>query len=164
MELTPLGVLVQTNFGGVLEIDGVHVGKKLGRYPYRDLIESDADGSCMIVIITDAPLDARNLKRLAKRGIMGMAKTGGIASNGSGDYVIACSTAKENLIEYSDSNLFHENRVLRNDAMTPLFMAAIEATEEAIINSLFAAETMTGRNGLEVKAIPVQQILELMVK
>ena len=159
-----IGVLVQTNFGGVLEIDGVPVGKELDKYPYRNLIEMDADGSCMIVVITDAPLDARNLKRLAKRGIMGLAKTGGIASNGSGDYVIACSTAKENLIAYSDSTMFHVNRVLRNDAMTPLFMATIEATEEAIINSLFTAETMTGRDGYEVKAIPVKHIMELMDK
>ena len=159
-----LGVLVQTNFGGVLEIDGVPVGKELNKYPYRNLIETDADGSCMIVIITDAPLDAKNLKRLAKRGIMGLAKTGGIASNGSGDYVIACSNAKENLIGYSDSTIFHTIRVLRNDALTPLFMAAIEATEEAIINSLFAAKTMTGKDGREVKAIPLKQILELMGK
>ena len=159
-----IGVLVQTNFGGVLAIDGVPVGKELDQYPYRNLIEMDADGSCMIVVITDAPLDARNLKRLAKRGIMGLAKTGGIASNGSGDYVIACSTAKENLIAYSDSTMFHVNRVLRNDAMTPLFMATIEATEEAIINSLFTAETMTGRDGYEVKAIPVKHIMELMDK
>ncbi len=159
-----IGVLVQTNFGGVMTIDGVPVGKELDQYPYRNLIEMDADGSCMIVVITDAPLDARNLKRLAKRGIMGLAKTGGIASNGSGDYVIACSTAKENLIAYSDSTMFHVNRVLRNDAMTPLFMATIEATEEAIINSLFTAEPMTGRDGYDVKAIPVKHIMELMDK
>jgi D-aminopeptidase len=159
-----IGVLVQTNFGGVLQIDGVQVGKELNQYPYRDPIEMDADGSCMIVVITDAPLDARNLKRLAKRGIMGLAKTGGIASNGSGDYVIACSTAKENLISHSDSIIFQVNRVLRNDAVTPLFMAAIEATEEAIINSLFAAKTMTGRDGHEVKAIPVRHMMELMEK
>lgn len=159
-----IGVLVQTNFGGVLEIDGIRVGKQLNQYPYRNPIEMDADGSCMIVVMTDAPLDARNLKRLAKRCIMGLAKTGGIASNGSGDFVIACSIAEENLINYSDSSIFHINRVLRNDAMTPLFMAAIEATEEAIINSLFAAKTMTGKEGREVKAIPLEQILELIEK
>ena len=159
-----IGVLVQTNFGGVLIIDGIPVGKKLNKYPYRNRIEKDADGSCMIVVMTDAPLDARNLKRLAKRGIMGMAKTGGIASNGSGDYVIACSTAEENLVGYSDSTNFHVNKVLRNDAMTPLFMAAIEATEEAIINSLVAAKTMTGKDGREVKVIPLEQILEFMEK
>jgi D-aminopeptidase len=159
-----MGVLVQTNFGGVLEIEGVPVGKKLNNYPYRNLIESDADGSCMIVIITDAPMDARNLKRLAKRGIMGLAKTGGIASNGSGDYVIACSTAEENLIPYAAPTIYQVKKVLRNDAVTPLFMAAIEATEEAIINSLFAAKTMTGKDGREVKSIPLKQILELMGK
>ncbi len=159
-----IGVLVQTNFGGMLEIDGVSVGKELKHYPYRNLIEMDADGSCMIVVITDAPLDARNLKRLAKRGFMGLAKTGGIASNGSGDYVIACSTAEDNLVRYSDSTIFQVQKVLRNDAMTPIFMAAIEATEEAIINSLFAAKTMTGKDGREVKAIPLEQILDLMQK
>ena len=118
----------------------------------------------MIVIITDAPLDAKNLKRLAKRGIMGMAKTGGTASNGSGDYVIACSVADDILIRHADTTQFRMNRVLRNDAMTPLFMAAIEATEEAIINSLFAAETMTGKDSFEVKAIPVNRILKLLNK
>lgn len=159
-----IGVLVQTNFGGILEIEGFPVGKKLNNYPYRNLIESDADGSCMIVIITNAPLDARNLKRLAKRGIMGLAKTGGIASNGSGDYVIACSTAEINLIPYSAPGIYQLKKELRNDAVTPLFMAAIEATEEAIINSLFAAKTMTGKDGREVKAIPLKQILELMGK
>ena len=159
-----IGVLVQTNFGGLLQINGVSVGKALGKYPYRDQIEKGNDGSCMIVLITDAPLDARNLKRLGKRCIMGMARTGGMASNGSGDYVIACSVAEDNLIPHTDSTLFHVNRILRNDAMTPLFMAAIEATEEAIINSLFAAERMTGKDGLEVKPIPVNQILDLMNK
>jgi len=159
-----VGVLVQTNFGGVLEINGVHIGKELNKYPYRNLIESDADGSCMIVVMTDAPLDARNLKRLAKRGIMGMAKTGGIASNGSGDYVIACSTAEENLVRYADSTTVRVNKTLRNDAMTPLFMATIEATEEAIINSLFAAKTMTGKDKREIQSIPLEEILKLMGK
>jgi D-aminopeptidase len=157
-----IGVLVQTNFGGLLQINGVSVGKALGRFPYRDLIEEAYDGSCMIVVITDAPLDARNLKRLAKRCIMGMARTGGMAANGSGDYVIACSVTGENLIPHADSSLFRVNRILRNEAMTPLFMAAMEATEEAIINSLFAAESMTGKDGLEIQAIPVNRILELL--
>ena len=159
-----VGVLVQTNFGGVLQINGIPVGKELNNYPFKDHIDTDADGSCMMVVITDAPLDARNLKRMAKRGIMGLAKTGGIASNGSGDYVIACSTAKGNLIQYADTSRFCGSHVLRNDAMTPLFMATIEAVEEAIINSLFAAKTMTGRDGHEAKAIPVERILELMNK
>jgi len=159
-----IGVLVQTNFGGVLEIDGIPVGKELNHYPYRNLFEMDADGSCMIVVFTDAPLDARNLKRLAKRGFMGLAKTGGIASNGSGDYVIACSTAEENLVQYSDSSIFQVKKVLRNDAMTPLFLAAIEATEEAIINSLFAAKSMTGNSGHEIRALPLEQVFEIMGK
>ncbi len=159
-----VGVLVQTNFGGVLEIDGIKVGKELKRYPYRDPVDMDADGSCMIVAITDAPLDARNLKRLAKRGILGMARTGGIASNGSGDYVIACSTAEENFVPYSDPAGSQVTRVLLNEVMTPLFMAVIEATEEAIINSLFAAESMTGKDGQKVEALPVRDILELRNK
>ena len=159
-----IGVLVQTNFGGVLEIDGVTVGKTLGTYPYRDHLEMDADGSCMMVIITDAPMGARNLIRLARRGMLGMAKTGGIASNGSGDYVIACSIAKENLIPHADSARYQDTRVLRNDAMTPLFMAAIEATEEAIINSLFAAESMTGKDSIRVEAIPLDEILDILNK
>jgi D-aminopeptidase len=157
-----VGVLVQTNFGGVLEINGVHVGKELNNYPYRDLLSEEADGSCMIVVITNAPLCARNLERLAKRAIMGMAKTGGIASNGSGDYVIAMSTASENLIAHSDESMLYRSAVLRNEDMTPLFLAVIEATEEAIINSLFAAETMTGRNGHSVTKLPVERVMEVM--
>lgn len=158
-----VGVLVQTNFGGILQIDGVPIGEELQRYPFRDQIES-ADGSCMIVVFTDAPLDARNLQRLAKRAIMGLAKTGGIASNGSGDYVIAVSTAPEVRIPHSDESIYLEQKVLRNDDMTPLFLATIEATEEAILNSLFQAETMTGREGHTIKALPVEQILKIMKK
>ena len=105
-----VGVLVQTNFGGVLEINGVPIAKELQNYPYRDKILNDADGSCMIVVITDAPLNARNLERLAKRAMLGLAKTGGIASNGSGDYVIALSTAKENLIPYQSESMFNEKK------------------------------------------------------
>jgi D-aminopeptidase len=159
-----VGVLVQTNFGGILEINGIKVGKELKRYPYQQLIQMDADGSCMIVVLTDAPLDARNLKRLAQRGMMGLARTGGIASNGSGDYVIACSTAEENFIPYSDTSHTQMVRVVRNENMTPLFLAVIEATEEAIVNSMLAAVSMTGRDGHEVKAVPVPEILELMGK
>ena len=118
----------------------------------------------MMVVITDAPLDSRNLERLGKRAIMGLAKTGGIASNGSGDYVIAVSTAKENLIPYSSDSAFNETKVLRNDAISPLFLATIEATEEAILNSLFAAETMTGKDGREIKSIPIDEILKIMKK
>ena len=159
-----VGVLVQTNFGGVLEINGVPIGEELNNYPYRDKIHDEADGSCMIIVITDAPLNARNLERLAKRAMFGLAKTGGIASNGSGDYVIACSTAENNLITDSDESLLYKSEVLRNEDVTPLFIAVIEATEEAIINSLFAAETMTGRDGHQIQALPVEKVIEIMKK
>ena len=159
-----VGVLVQTNFGGVLTIDGVPVGEELGSYPYRDRIEGDADGSCMIVVITDAPVCARNLERMARRAMMGLARTGGIASNGSGDYVIALSVAEENLIADTYPSPLYKSEVLRNEKMTPLFLATIEATEEAIINSLFAAETMTGRDGQRVEALPVEEVMEIMRK
>jgi D-aminopeptidase len=150
-----VGVLVQTNFGGVLEINGVPIGAELNNYP---------DGSCMIVIITNAPLCARNLERLAKRAIMGLAKTGGIASNGSGDYVIALSTVKNNLIADSEESLFYKSQVLRNEDITPLFLATIEATEEAIINSLFAAKTMIGIDGHKATSIPVDKVIDIMKK
>lgn len=159
-----VGVLVQTNFGGVLEINGVPIGKELGRFPFRNEILNDVDGSCMIVVITDAPLDSRNLERLAKRAIMGLAKTGGIASNGSGDYVIALSTAKQNFIDDSDASKLYKTEVLKNEDMSPLFMATIEATEEAIINSLFAAKTMTGYEGHKIESIPVDEVLDIMKK
>ena len=157
-----VGVLVQSNFGGVLEINGAPIAKELDNYPSQ--FKYDADGSCMMVVITDALLESRNLERLAKRAIMGLAKTGGIASNGSGDYVIAVSTAEENRIPYSSDSLFNETKVLRNEATTPLFLAAIEATEEAILNSLFAAETMTGRDGHTIPAIPIEKVLEILRK
>ena len=157
-----LGVLVQTNFGGVLEINGVPIAKELGDYPYKEQIRNQADGSCMIVVMTDAPLDARNLKRLAKRAMLGLAKTGGIASNGSGDYVIAISTAPNNRIPHKAESISQQQEVLRNEAMTPLFMAMIEATEEAILNSLFAARSMKGRNGHLIEALPLQKVLEIM--
>ena len=157
-----VGVLVQSNFGGVFEINGVPVAKELNNYPSQ--FKYDVDGSCMMVVITNAPLDSRNLERLAKRAIMGLAKTGGIASNGSGDYVIAISTAKENLIPYSRNSLFNETKILRNEVTTPLFLATIEATEEAILNSIFAAETMTGRDGHNITSIPIVKVLEIMRK
>lgn len=155
-----VGVLVQTNFGGVFELNGVPIAKALDNYPRS--YTYDVDGSCMIIVMTDAPLSPRNLERLAKRAIMGLAKTGGIASNGSGDYVIAVSTAKENLVPHQSKSLFQENKELKNDAMSPLFLATIEATEEAILNSLFAAESMAGRDGHEIKALPIEQVLEIM--
>ncbi len=157
-----VGVLVQTNFGGVLEINGVPIDKELDRYPKYSHYEGD--GSCMIVVITDAPLDSRNLERLAKRAMLGLAKTGGIASNGSGDFVIAVSTAKDNLIPDKSESSFNTIKVLRNQDTTSLFLATIEATEEAILNSLFTAETMTGHNGHTITSIPTKTIIEIMKK
>lgn len=155
-----VGVLVQSNFGGVLKIAGVDVGKQLGQY--SDSFKYSPDGSCMMVVMTDAPLDARNLERLAKRAMLGLARTGGIASNGSGDYVIAVSTAKACRIPYRSENRIQTIPTLRNSSMTPLFLATIEATEEAILNSLFAAKTMTGRNGHTIEALPKKKALELL--
>ncbi|MBT8235472.1 MAG: P1 family peptidase [Bacteroidia bacterium] len=157
-----IGVLVQTNFGGVFELNGVPIAKELDNYPRQ--FTYDVDGSCMIVVATDAPILSRNLERLAKRAVMGLAKTGGIASNGSGDYVIAFSTAKENRIPYLSDKKTNSQEILRNEAMTPLFLATIEATEEAILNSLFAAETMKGRDGHEMKALPIEKVLQIMKK
>lgn len=157
-----VGVLVQTNFGGVFELNGVPIAKELKNYSKK--FTYDVDGSCMIVVMTDAPLDARNLERLAKRAILGLGKTGGIASNGSGDYVIAVSNAKENFVPYESESLFNDGKQLRNEVMSPLFLAVIEATEEAILNSLFAAEDMVGINGHEIQALPIDKIMEIMKK
>ncbi len=169
-----VGVLVQTNFGGVLSMVGAPVGMELGKYQFRDQLEGAhararmpqnrefrdvADGSCMIVIATDAPVEARNLKRLAARAIMGMARTGASGSNGSGDYVIAFSAASELWSRPGDENKARQVTVLGNEAMSPLFLAAIEATEEAIYNSLLKATTVTG-NGHTVEAIPVERVRE----
>lgn len=153
-----VGVLVQTNYGGVLEIAGVQVGQILGKYDYSKNVMQDVDGSCMMVVITDAPLTSRNLERLAKRAVMGLAKTGGIASNGSGDYVIAISTAKENLVD--DNSDFYMPKELNNEDVSPLFLATIEATEEALLNSLFAARTTKGFNGKVVERLPVGKIID----
>jgi len=158
-----VGVLVQTNFGGVLTIDGVPVGEELKKYYLRNELDEKADGSCMIVVATDAPLDARNLERLAKRAFMGLARTGGIASNGSGDYVIAFSTDSSLRIPYNGNGKLTQT-LLDNEAVSPLFMAAIEATEEAIINSLMAAETMKGKGGRTVEALPADKLKEILLK
>ena len=157
-----IGVLVQTNYGGILEIDGVQVGQRLHKHDFINHVRKseNVDGSCMMVVITDAPLDARNLERVAKRAMMGMAKTGGIASNGSGDYVIALSVAPDNLI--SDNAKMVTSTVLANGEMSSIFAATIEATAEALWNSLFMADPMTGRNGNHVDALPVEQVLEML--
>lgn len=159
-----IGVLVQTNFGGVLQIDGIPVGKELGKYYLKGKLDNSADGSCMIVVATDAPLSARNLKRLAKRAMLGLAKTGGISSNGSGDYVIAFSTAKSLRIPARPQQPLRTVKQLWNANMSPLFMAVIEATEEAILNSLFAANTVTGRNGHTVEKLPLEKVKQILKK
>lgn len=158
-----VGVLVQTNFGGVLQIDGVPIDEEMNKYYLKDQL-TGVDGSCMIVVATDAPVDERNLERMAKRAIMGLAKTGGIASNGSGDYVIAFSANPTVRIPHSSKEKTDTFAFLRNDEMSPLFMATIEATEEAIINSLFKAETMTGKDNRKMEALPVDEVLKIMKK
>jgi D-aminopeptidase len=149
-----VGVLVQSNYGGVLTIMGAPVGKELGQYYLQDVVadaeEQSPDGSIMIVVATDAPLASRNVKRLARRALAGLARTGSSMSNGSGDYVIAFSTVAGGLKEE-----------VRNDDMSPLFQAVIEATEEAIYNSLFAATTVKGHRGT-ADALPHEQTLEIL--
>lgn len=157
-----VGALVQTNFGGVLEVAGAPVGVELGQYSFKAKLDKSGDGSCMMVVATDAPLDARNLKRLAKRALLGLGKTGGIMSNGSGDYVIAFSTAYQ--IPHSIEATTDTLTLLRNDAISPLFLAAIEATEEAILNSLFMAESTTGFKNHVVEKLPVNKVLTILKK
>src|SRR5712692_10032854 len=183
-----VGVLVQTNFGGILTINGAPVGRELGRYFLKDELERAqnksglvmdprasqskpiagpnlADGSVIIVIATDAPIDHRNLQRLAARSMMGLARTGAAGSNGSGDYAIAFSTAPELRIRTTAIDPKSKSTValLSNEAMSPLFLAVIEATEEAIYNSLFAATTTSGR-GHTVEALPLDRTLEILRK
>ena len=165
-----VGVLVQTNYGGVLTINGAPVGRELGRYYLKEQLTSPAppqdgaDGSVIIVIATDAPLDARNLSRLGARAMMGLARTGAAATNGSGDYAIAFSTSTDVRIRPVNQNERHRNlKTLVNDATSPLFLAVIEATEEAIYNSLFRATTVTGK-GRTVEALPLDRTLEILKK
>ena len=159
-----IGVLVQTNFGGVLQIDGVPVGEIMGKFSFSNQLLNNVDGSCMIIVATDAPLDYRNLMRMAKRAMLGLGKTGGIASNGSGDYVIAFSTAEDLRVPHNNSKRIINSSNINNDDTSPLFMAAIEATEEAILNSLFAATSITGKNGNTAERIPLDIILPILKK
>ncbi|BFG70989.1 P1 family peptidase [Sediminibacterium sp. KACHI17] len=159
-----VGVLVQTNFGGVLEINGVPVGQALGQFSFSRELSKKSDGSCMIVVATDAPLDGRNLERLAKRAFMALAKTGGVASNGSGDYVIAFSTDSSLRIPHVARTKTLSTSLLVNDAVTPLFLAAIEATEEAVLNSLFMSTTMKGKDNREIPGLPVEKVKEILRK
>ncbi len=155
-----VGVLVQTNFGRDLHIEGVPVGRLLKNHALNAKPDEIAGGSRMIVVATDAPLDSRNLKRLAARAMLGFGKTGGVSSNGSGDYVIAFSTAKTLRIKHGSG--FTGGKVLANNKMTPLFQAVIDATQEAIINSLFAARTTTGFKGHKARALPVERAMEVI--
>jgi D-aminopeptidase len=159
-----VGVLVQTNFGGILQVLGAPVGRELGQYAFKREAESPGergDGSCVMVIATDAPLSDRNLERLAARAIMGLARTGSSASNGSGDYVIAFSTNEKVRRAFNATRLTTEE--LANEQMSGLFEAAVEATEEAIYNSLFQATTTTA-NGRTIQAIPLDKVRSVLEK
>jgi D-aminopeptidase len=142
-----VGVLVQTNYGGMLTIVGAPVGRELGQRSLQGQLNT-GKGSVMVVLATDAPVDARNLKRLAARAMLGLGRTGAAGSNGSGDYAIAFSTS-------------HSPNLLSNDAMSPLFVCAIEATEEAVYNSLFRATTTTSR-GHTVEALPIDKTMDIL--
>ena len=160
-----VGVLVQTNFGGIMTINGAPVGRELGTYSFRNQVsqsdDSDReDGSIMIVVATDAPLTARNLDRLGLRSIMGLSRTGSFASNGSGDYVIAFSTNTA-VRKPRTSNEPVSTQVLVNDSMSPLFAATAEATEEAIYNAIFKATTVSSARG-ELQAIPMDSLIQLL--
>lgn len=155
-----VGVLVQTNFGGVLTIGGLPIGRLLGERPGQEA--SPGDGSCMIVVATDAPLDARNLERLAKRALLGIARTGGYFSNGSGDYAIAFSAAPGARLAHRAQERTRTVTLLRDENMSPLFQAAAEAAEEAILNSLFKAVRTEGRDGRVAEALPLDRLRELL--
>nr|WP_290876068.1 P1 family peptidase [Gracilimonas sp.] len=159
-----VGVLVQSNFGGVLTINGAPVGEELENHYMASDVPYDVDGSVMMIVATDAPLLSRNLKRLAKRAFLGIARVGGFASNGSGDYVIAFSTSKDVRIKTYSPGSTQTFTELENSATTPLFLAAVEATEEAILNSLFMATTVTGDRGHTQRALPVDEVLDIIKK
>lgn len=159
-----VGVLVQSNFGGVLQVLGAPVGRELDQYAFRGASNSaadDGDGSIMIVVATDAPLSDRNLERLASRAMLGLARTGSSASNGSGDYVLAFSTAAEVRRAWDAPRL--TTTEIANEQMSALFQGVVEATEEAILNSLFMATSVTG-NGRTVEAIPLDRVREVLRK
>ena len=162
-----VGALVQANYGGVLRIDGVPVGERLGRYDFRSVVEGeggeevpgpDDAGSCMIVLATDAPVSPRNLERMAKRAMLGLARTGSYASNGSGDFVVAFSTQNRRIGAAAP----RPDSLLPNDQMSPLFLATVEATEEAVYNALTAATTVTGRDGHTQEALPLDRLRTIL--
>jgi len=158
-----VGALVQSNFGGILTIDGAPVGRLLGGYPFEETLkEASRDGSCMVVLATDAPLSARNLERLARRAVLGLARTGSFMSNGSGDFAIAFSTA--NLRPYRPDRPVLAVEDLDDGALDPLFLAAVESVEEAVYNSLLKATTVKGIDGHTAEAIPVEALKEVFAK
>jgi len=161
-----VGALVQTNYGGVLTIDGVPVGERQGRFYFRDDVRKEpgdrGDGSCMIVLATDAPLSDRNLERLANRAFLGLARTGSFLSNGSGDFAIAFST--RNSIPFEPKERVRQVEELHNDATSPLFLAAVEAVEEAVYNSLTRATDVTGHEGHKGEAIPIEELRKLLAE
>ncbi|SFB83354.1 D-aminopeptidase [Parapedobacter composti] len=159
-----VGVLVQSNFGGVLQINGAPVGRELHNFYMMEEGPYVADGSCMIIIATDAPLSARNLKRLARRSYLAFGAVGSFSSNGSGDYSIAFSVHPDTFIPHTSKEPVHMTPDLRNDELSPLFLAVLEATEEAIYNSLFMAADMEGHRGHVVKALPIDRTLEILKK
>ena len=162
-----VGVLVQTNFSGILTIDGVPVGKELRNYDYRE-VDANASqpqgGSCMIVVATDAPLDARQLRRLAWRAFAGMARSGATFQQGSGDYAIAFSVAESVRVPHGSAARAATEVILRDDRLGPLFQAVAEATEEAIYNSLLRATTIRGRDGHEAHALPLEEVRRILKK
>jgi D-aminopeptidase len=160
-----VGVIVQSNYGGVLTMDGAPVGKLLGRYDYQPKTAAQDDnggGSCMIVVATDAPIDARDLKRLAARAIFGLARTGSSYSNGSGDFAIAFSTAADLRTRFG-ATAAQARTLLPTDGVSPLFQAALEATEEAVYNSLLKATSVSSRSG-KADALPVDRVREILGK
>jgi D-aminopeptidase len=157
-----VGVLVQTNFGGILTINGAPVGERLNKFYMADEVPYLVDGSCMIIIATDAPLSARNLERLARRSYLAFGRVGSFSSNGSGDYSIAFSTHPDLRIPYRSEAPSRNIPDLDNSQMSPLFLAVVEATEEAIYNSMFMAEDMEGHEGHRLQALPIEQTLEIL--
>jgi D-aminopeptidase len=154
-----VGALIQSNFGGILTVDGMRVGEALGKYSYRDVMESSG-GSCLIVLATDALLSPRNLERMAARAVMGLARTGSFMANGSGDFVIAFST--QNPVPDEELYTTRDDELLYNDFTSPLFLAAVESVEEAVLNSMVKATTVTGRDGNTREAIPIGRLVEMI--
>ena len=143
-------------------MDGLPVGVELGRYYLKDEVSGpDADGSIMMVVATDAPIAAFGLERVAKRAMLGLSRTGATSSNGSGDYVIAFSTARELRSAFETPEKTEGAPVLRNDDLSPIFQAAIEATEEAVYNSMLKAVDVTGHEGHRIEALPIDRLLEI---